>query len=317
MSTLGIVYFIAGLTLIALGASIVVSNTEKLSSVLNISYFVSSLLFIGIATSAPEIFISILSALDQKSNIAIGNALGSNIANIAFVFAIGLLFLKIESSTFKKELSSEETFFLKYLIFLSFLIFYLLSDGIIDLKDSSILSISFLVFLVLYKISFDQVQLDKIRKSTDKITGVFLFLFFGLFILLIGTEIFLKGAINIATRIGISDYIVGLSITAIGTSIPELAASIESIRRKRIEFLFGNILGSNIFNILLVIGIIGFIDTSSDLISKNDIYRDILMIFFTTLMLIIIRKNYNVISTRLINVILLISFALYQYSLYQ
>ena len=317
MSTLGIVYFIAGLTLIALGASIVVSNTEKLSSVLNISYFISSLLFIGIATSAPEIFISILSTLDQKSNIAIGNALGSNIANIAFVFAIGLLFLKIESSTFKKELSSEETFFLKYLIFLSFLIFYLLSDGIIDLKDSFILSISFLVFLVLYKISFDRVQHYKSRKSSDKITRVFLFLFFGLSILLIGTEIFLKGAISIATRIGISDYIIGLSITAIGTSIPELAASIESIRRKRIEFLFGNILGSNIFNILLVIGIIGFIDTSSDLISKNDIYRDILMIFFTTLMLIIIRKNYNVISTRLINIILLISFVLYQYTLYQ
>ena len=317
MFTLGIVYFIAGLILIALGASIVVSNTEKLSSILKISYFISSLLFIGIATSAPEIFISILSALDQKSNIAVGNAFGSNIANIAFVFAIGLLFLKIESSTFKKELSSEETFFLKFLIFLSFLIFYLLSDGIIDLKDSFILSVSFLVFLILYKISFNQVQLDKSRKSTDKITGVFLFLFFGLFILLIGTEIFLKGAVNIAARIGISDYIVGLSITAIGTSIPELAASIESIRRKRIEFLFGNILGSNIFNILLVIGIIGFIDTSSDLISKNDIYRDILMIFFTTLMLIIIRKNYNVISTRLINIILLISFVVYQYSLYQ
>ena len=317
MSTLGIVYFIAGLTLIALGASIVVSNAEKLSSILNISYFISSLLFIGIATSAPEIFISILSTLDQKSNIAIGNALGSNIANIAFVFAIGLLFLKIESSTFKKELSSEESFFLKYLIFLSLLIFYLLFDGIIDLKDSFILSISFLVFLALYKISFDQVQHDKSRKSTDKITGVFLFLFFGLFILLIGTEIFLKGAISIATWIGISDYIIGLSITAIGTSIPELAASIASIRRKRIDFIFGNILGSNIFNILLVIGIVGFIDTSSDLIGKNYIYRDILMIFFTTLMLIIIRKNYNLISTRLINIILLISFVLYQYTLYQ
>ena len=168
------------------------SVIRKLSSVLKISYFISSLLFIGIATSAPEIFISILSTLDQKSNIAIGNALGSNIANIAFVFAIGLLFLKIESSTFKKELSSEETFFLKYLIFLSFLIFYLLSDGIIDLKDSFILSISLLVFLILYKISFNQAQLDKSKKSTDKITGVFLFLFFGLSILLIGTEIFLR-----------------------------------------------------------------------------------------------------------------------------
>ena len=317
MFTLGIVYFIAGLILIALGASIVVSNTEKLSSILKISYFISSLLFIGIATSAPEIFISILSALDQKSNIAVGNALGSNIANIAFVFAISLLFLKIEPSTFKEDLSSEESYFLKFLIFLSFLIFYLLSDGVIDLKDSFILSLSFLVFLVLYKTLFDQVRHSTNTQPSDKITGVLFFLFFGLSILLIGTEIFLRGAISIATMIGVSDYIIGLSITAIGTSIPELAASIASIRRKRIDFIFGNILGSNIFNILLVIGIVGFIDTSSDLIDKNYIYRDILMIFFTTLMLIIIRKNYNLISTRLINIILLISFVVYQYSLYQ
>ena len=117
MFTLGVVYFIVGLILITLGASIVVSNTEKLSTVLKISYFISSLLFIGIATSAPEIFISILSTLDQKSNIAVGNALGSNVANIAFVFAISLLFLKVEPSTFQKDLSSEESFFLKYLIF--------------------------------------------------------------------------------------------------------------------------------------------------------------------------------------------------------
>ena len=158
---------------------------------------------------------------------------------------------------------------------------------------------------------------SKNSQPSDKITGVLFFLFFGLSILLIGTEIFLKGAISVATILGISDYIIGLSITAIGTSIPELAASIASIRRKRIDFIFGNILGSNIFNILLVIGIVGFIDTSSDLIGKNYIYRDILMIFFTTLMLIIIRKNYNVISTRLINITLLISFVVYQYSLYQ
>ena len=88
MLTLGILYFIAGIVLIALGASIVVNYTERISVTLNISYFISSLLFIGIATSAPEIFISILSSLDQKSNIAIGNALGSNIANIFMVMGV-------------------------------------------------------------------------------------------------------------------------------------------------------------------------------------------------------------------------------------
>ena len=118
-----VVYFI-GLILITLGASIVVSNTEKLSTVLKISYFISSLLFIGIATSAPEIFISILSTLDEKSNIAVGNALGSNVANIAFVFAISLLFLKVEPFTFQKDLSSEESFFkIPYIFIFSHILF--------------------------------------------------------------------------------------------------------------------------------------------------------------------------------------------------
>ena len=317
MLTLGILYFIAGIVLIALGASIVVNYTERISVTLNISYFISSLLFIGIATSAPEIFISILSSLDQKSNIAIGNALGSNIANIGFVFALSLLFMKIKPTTFKEGFNHEEKFFLKFLLFLYVLILYLLLDGVITLFDSSVLLMTMLVFLFLYKVSFTETFSPNKNKLGDKFIKLLFFLFIGLSILLLGTEFFLEGAVNIATKIGISDYVIGLSITAIGTSIPELAASIESIRKKKIDFLIGNILGSNIFNIVLVMGIIGFIDTSSTALSKNEVYRDIFMIFLTTLILIIIRKNYNVISTRLMNIILLLLFVSYQYSLYQ
>ena len=317
MLTLGILYFIAGLILIAYGASIVVNNTEKISDTLNISYFISSLLFIGIATSAPEIFISILSSLDQKSNIAVGNALGSNIANIGFVFALSLLFIKIRQITFDCNLNPEEKFFIKFLLFLSFLLLFLLSDGIITISDSSILLLSLIAFLLLYKISFNQTKSQTKSDTDSRSLNLFFFLFIGLAILLLGTEFFLEGAVHIATKIGISDYVIGLSITAVGTSVPELAAGIESIRKKKIEFLIGNILGSNIFNIVLVMGIIGFIDTSSTALGQNEVYRDIFMIFLTTLMLIIIRKNYNVISTRFVNIILLLSFVLYQYSLYQ
>ena len=86
--------FVLGLALISYGANVLVTSTENISKKYNISYFLSSFIFIGLATSSPEIFISIISSLDGKSNIAIGNALGSNIANIAFVFAISYLFLK-------------------------------------------------------------------------------------------------------------------------------------------------------------------------------------------------------------------------------
>lgn len=317
MSYLTYVLFIFGLVLITYSANILVKYTENISHDLNISYFFSSLIFIGLATSSPEIFIAILASLNDKSNIAIGNALGSNIANIALVFAITFFFIKIRKDHAHNVFSKDVKAFFIYLFLISVLLIPLLSDGQINPIDSVILLITFLFFVVFLKKYID------INNSKTDITyqyGLlknFLVIIFSISILIIGTQIFLDSSVTIATFFGVPNYVIGLSMTAIGTSIPELAASIQSARRKNIDFIIGNILGSNIFNIVLVLGLVGLVDyNSQSFIGYEEFIRDISMIILTTILLIVIARNYNVYLSRFVGVVLFSGFLIYQYNLY-
>ncbi len=317
MSYLTYVLFIFGLVLITYSANILVKYTENISHDLNISYFFSSLIFIGLATSSPEIFIAILASLNDKSNIAIGNALGSNIANIALVFAITFFFIKISKDHAHNVFSKDVKAFFIYLFLISVLLIPLLSDGQINPIDSVILLITFLFFVVFLKKYID------INNSKTDIThqyGLlknFLVIIFSISILIIGTQIFLDSSVTIATFFGVPNYVIGLSMTAIGTSIPELAASIQSARRKNIDFIIGNILGSNIFNIVLVLGLVGLVDyNSQSFIGYDEFIRDISMIILTTILLIVIARNYNVYLSRFVGVVLFSGFLIYQYNLY-
>lgn len=317
MSYLTYVLFIFGLVLITYSANILVKYTENISHDLNISYFFSSLIFIGLATSSPEIFIAILASLNDKSNIAIGNALGSNIANIALVFAITFFFIKIRKDHAHNVFSKDVKAFFIYLFLISVLLIPLLSDGQINPIDSVILLITFLFFVVFLKKYID------INNSKTDITyqyGLlknFLVIIFSISILIIGTQIFLDSSVTIATFFGVPNYVIGLSMTAIGTSIPELAASIQSARRKNIDFIIGNILGSNIFNIVLVLGLVGLVDyNSQSFIGYDEFIRDISMIILTTILLIVIARNYNVYLSRFVGVVLFSGFLIYQYNLY-
>jgi len=317
MSYLTYVLFIFGLVLITYSANILVKYTENISHDLNISYFFSSLIFIGLATSSPEIFIAILASLNDKSNIAIGNALGSNIANIALVFAITFFFIKISKDHAHNVFSKDVKAFFIYLFLISVLLIPLLSDGQINPIDSVILLITFLFFVVFLKKYID------INNSKTDITyqyGLlknFLVIIFSISILIIGTQIFLDSSVTIATFFGVPNYVIGLSMTAIGTSIPELAASIQSARRKNIDFIIGNVLGSNIFNIVLVLGLVGLVDyNSQSFIGYDEFIRDISMIILTTILLIVIARNYNVYLSRFVGVVLFSGFLIYQYNLY-
>ena len=317
MSYLTYVLFIFGLVLITYSANILVKYTENISHDLNISYFFSSLIFIGLATSSPEIFIAILASLNDKSNIAIGNALGSNIANIALVFAITFFFIRINKDYAHSAFSKDVKAFFIYLFLISVLLIPLLSDGQINPIDSVILLITFLFFVVFLKKYID------INDSKTDITyqyGLlknFLVIIFSISILIIGTQIFLDSSVTIATFFGVPNYVIGLSMTAIGTSIPELAASIQSARRKNIDFIIGNILGSNIFNIVLVLGLVGLVDyNSQSFIGYDEFIRDISMIILTTILLIVIARNYNVYLSRFVGVVLFSGFLIYQYNLY-
>ena len=317
MSYLTYVLFIFGLVLITYSANILVKYTENISHDLNISYFFSSLIFIGLATSSPEIFIAILASLNDKSNIAIGNALGSNIANIALVFAITFFFIKIRKDHAHNVFSKDVKAFFIYLFLISVLLIPLLSDGQINPIDSVILLITFLFFVVFIK---KYIDINNIKTDITYQYGLlknFLVIVFSISILIIGTQIFLDSSVTIATFFGVPNYVIGLSMTAIGTSIPELAASIQSARRKNIDFIIGNILGSNIFNIVLVLGLVGLVDyNSQSFIGYDEFIRDISMIILTTILLIVIARNYNVYLSRFVGVVLFSGFLIYQYNLY-
>tara|TARA_B100001559_G_C16161139_1_gene466398 strand:- start:200 stop:652 length:453 start_codon:yes stop_codon:yes gene_type:complete len=139
----------------------------------------------------------------------------------------------------------------------------------------------------------------------------------GFTLLLIGTEIFLVNSISIAKYFGVTDYVIGLSITAVGTSIPELASSIESARKKNIDFILGNILGSNIFNFTIVISAAGLISIAQEPLLMSDLIRDMIMILITLICFYIIIKNYNYMSTKFLCISLLVLFVIYQISLYE
>ena len=317
MSNLVYLYLIIGLALVSYGANLLVSSTDSISKKYNISGFISRFIFIGIATSSPEILISILSSLEGKGNIAIGNALGSNIANIAFVFALTILLFNSINSEKNKILSKEVSGFFFILIALSVFIYFILGNGIVTINESVILLFVFVLSLYIYKKYF-YLNTDIIL-SQKYISGLRIFglLTTGLILLLLGTKIFLDSSIDIAKSFGISDYVIGLSITAIGSSLPELASSIESARKKRFNFIIGNILGSNIFNIAIVISIVGIIDNNlSEALSITYINRDIIMMLITTVGFYIIIKNYNQYITKILCLVLLLSFTFYQFNLY-
>ena len=317
MSNAIFLYFIFGLALIGFGANYLVSSTEKLSKQFNISRFISSFIFIGLATSSPEILIAILSSLGNNPNIALGNALGSNIANIALVFAISILLIKVSEINFKQALNKEIIGFFIFLIIITLVTFIILMKGSLSRLNSILLIVSLFPLFYLYKkyfyINNDTKAMDDGSKGS--LSNIIFLFFVGLISLLVGTELFLNSSIEIAKRIGISDYVVGLSITAVGTSLPELAASIEAVRKKHIDFVVGNILGSNIFNITLVIGLAGLI-SPGDIVLQGDVYRDMIMISITTLALYIIIKNYNWQITKILSLSLIVLFFAYQFSLY-
>ena len=291
-----------GLLLLLVGSNLLVTSTDNVSRIFSISGFYASFFMIGIATSAPEIFISIESALQNKTILAIGNAFGSNISNIALVFCLSLFFIKGKLN--KDNLPIRPLISMVVLSLIAFLLIYI--DENLDMKDSFILIILFIISVYYFKSSDEIKPTDTNNYSNLMILMVYLILSLGM--LIYGSFYFINGATQIATFLGISPYIIGLTLTALGTSLPELAASIQSARKGKIDFIVGNIIGSNIFNIAIAMSLAGIISSSD--IDANDIIRDILMLSFCTLVLYLIIRSNSMFRT-VYSMILVITYFLY------
>ena len=308
---------LAGLALLVYGADRFVEGAANIARYLGMPPLLIGLTIVGMATSAPEILVGVVAALDGKTEIAIGNAIGSNIANIGLVlgFTIMLMPITIASQTLKRE------FFIMLLAIV--LALGLMWDQNLSHLDSIFLLAGFVASIIsVIILSKKSAQTDQllteleieIPENLNIGRSVFLFIL-GLGLLLGGANLLVECAVIVAKHYGLSDLVIGLTIIAIGTSLPELAASITAVKKDEADIAVGNVIGSNMFNMLAVIGVPGMIQaTEFDLLVLT---RDFpVMIVLTVLMGVMIFISSAGKFTRSEVSILFLGFIAYQYWLF-
>lgn len=289
---MSILYIIGGLILLVLGGNWLLKAAVGLSLKLNIPKIVIGMTVVSFATSAPELIVSIKSALDGATGLAVGNVIGSNIANLGLVLGITVILSSIDV-----EKSFYKTDWPVMMIASILLYFFIVNDRTIQSYEGMILFGMLVVFLV-YLLRFQkQAVVDEMPEDDEELPlyKVVLFLAVGGFGLWAGSELLIDGSVSLAKNMGVSDAVIGVTVVSVGTSVPELAASIIAVLKKEKAISLGNLIGSNVFNILAVLGITAMItpvEVKPDALSliNNDIYW-MLAISFAVLPLVFIPKG--------------------------
>ena len=245
-----------GIFLLIKGGDWLMRAAVAISLRFSIPKIVIGMTVVSFATSAPELIVSVKSALSGHPDLALGNVVGSNIANIGFVLAIIIIISPIDvtSSFYRTDWPM--------MIFASLLFyFFLVADNQLVAYEGAILFVLLLLFLV-YLIKYQKEAVkDEAPENNEalEISKTLSYLFLGGFSLWLGSETLIKGAVSLAQNLGVSERIISVSIVSVGTSIPELSASIIAIINKEKAISLGNLVGSNIFNILAVMGVTAMI----------------------------------------------------------
>lgn len=292
-----------------LGSNYLLKSSVELSLKYNISKVVIGLTVVSFATSAPELLISISSALKSSSDIAISNVIGSNIANIGLVFSTALFFVTIKIS------KNNVKYDLPWLLIVSAVFFFFLQDLIITKYEGIILVALLYVFIYFMFKMREENDDDEIEETKMSISKIIILLIVSSFLLFIGSELFVDSAIFFAKYFQVSERVIGLTLVAIGTSLPELVTSLVAIYKKELDISVGNIIGSNIFNILAVIGITSIIH-ELEVVGTQIIHFDIyVMIGFSILLglFFFIPKKYTLYRPH--GIILFLLFLTYYYNL--
>jgi len=248
---------ILGLPLLYFGGDFLVTGSVRLGNKYKISPFIMGATIIGFGTSAPELAVSTLAAYKGASELALGNVIGSNVANVGLV--LGLTAFLIPLTIGKKCLKEEAPAFL----LTTFLILILIWDlRLTELEGG------FMVLLLVGHLWNSFRKKDAAEIEVEEETGLwsekgiffqFLLIVIGLAFLIFGAQFLVDGAVAIAQSLGVSEWLIGISIVAIGTSLPEIVSSLMAAKRGHGEMAIGNVFGSNIFNILMVLGITALI----------------------------------------------------------
>jgi len=247
---------ILGIILLYFGGDFLVRGSNGLARKLKISPMIIGIVIIGFGTSVPEIFVTTSAVTNNSPDIAIGSVVGSNIANILLVFGFALL---ISKTDLLEKVSTGDLF---TMLFVTGLLSVLLIYGSISYPIPLIMIMLLPVYFYLsYKFFNKEVDAKEVSGQINYFK-IILFIFVGFFLLFLGSEIFIKGLKELAIYFKIPEAVLGLSLAAIGTSLPELAVTFASVKNKAEKVLLGNIIGSNIINVLGALGIASFIGTS-------------------------------------------------------
>lgn len=242
---------VAGLILLVLSSDKFIEHAALVAEKLNVSPIVIGITLVALGTSAPEMVVSAIAALDNAPGIAVGNVIGSNIANIGLVFGATLVLaaVPINGSLVKKEIP--------LVVGVTLLAGFLMIDQHLSIIDGVVLIVAFVVVLFLLlrnsKNLEEELTGDLPEDDGGSVARSLLIAAIGLAVLIGSSKLLVWGAIGIASALGVSDLVIGLTIVAIGTSLPELAASITSVRKGHHDIAIGNVLGSNIFNLATVL----------------------------------------------------------------
>lgn len=291
---INIVIFIIGLVLLCYGADWLVKGASVLAEHFGIKPLIVGLTIVAIGTSAPELVVSVVSVIEKSKDIALGNIIGSNICNIGLILGMSAIIfpLQVHSSLLKKEL---------LIMFVSSgLLYFMAWNLVVSRIEGSILltgMITFTLYLIWSSLKDRNQNLAETRNesithlSKVSILKNLMFILVGIAGLVAGSYMMVKSAVVIAKLIGISEFTIGLIMVAIGTSLPELATSIAAVRRKETDILIGNVIGSNISNVLLVIGTVGIIQPLQ--IEKNSLKLEFpVMMLFSAILFYFLRSGY-------------------------
>lgn len=287
---------ILGFSLLMWSADLLVDNATVLAKRLGISTFLVGIVVVGFGTSAPEMFVSAVAALHDRGNLALGNALGSNITNIGLVLGSAALVraLPVTRTTAHKDIP--------LVILAGAIAIYVVSDGLLSHLDGIFLLVLLVGYLVwsarhsrgyggeppIEKLASDPHELDLSvldhprAKSTP---SAIMWTVGSIILLMLASRMLVEGAITIAHMLGVPELVIGLTIIAIGTSLPELAAAIAAARKGAHDMIIGNIIGSNVFNTLGVLGLTGAIRATE--IDTSALWRDFPIMFIFTIMMFV------------------------------
>lgn len=287
---MNVLFIILGLILLILGGNWLLKSAVALSLRLNISRFIIGMTIVSFATSAPELIVSVNAALDGFPDLALGNVVGSNIANLGLVLGIILLLAPIDVRK-AFYITDWPVMMAASLLFFFFIYF----DGVLVAYEGAILVGALFLFLVFLLRFQKPAVIEEEHEDIEPLPLYKAVLFLGLggVGLWAGSEFLITGAIGLATIYQVSERIIGITIVSIGTSIPELAASVIAILKKEKAISLGNLIGSNIFNLLAVLGITSLV-TPIQVIDQGLLSSDIFWMLgfaFLVLPLVFIPKG--------------------------